>query len=83
MTRGIVEGQDVSYADLESQGFSQSFINDYMGLKRSLTPLAGVEADPNGIYTANQSGWYIGTQAPVSLWFNASAGSNTGWFKLV
>ena len=80
--QNFIEDLDISYADMEQQGFAQSFINDYQGFKQSMRALSGTDADPNGLYTANLTGWYVDTSTP-GLWFNPAPGARTGWIQLV
>lgn len=80
---GFIQDLDISYADMERQGFAQSFINDYQGFKQAMKVQTGTDADPNGLYVATISGYYVKTNAPTGLWFNPSPGADTGWIQLV
>lgn len=71
----------LSYADLERLGWPQFLIDDYLGRLRELTPQKGAESDPNGVYVANLNGLYIDTNLNV-IWFNPSAGEDTGWVQV-
>jgi len=85
MTQSFIEGRDISYADMERQGFDPSFIDDYQALKRELRPLVGNVTPPNTSIQSNLSGFYIYSDSPnpVELWFNPTAGVDTGWIQLV
>ena len=83
MTQQFTQDIEISYSDMEAEGFSLAFINDYQGFKQAIRPITGTEADPNNVFTANLSGYYVKTNAPTALWFNASPGSRTGWIQLV
>lgn len=80
--QNFIQDVDISYGDMEKQGFAQSFIDDYQGFKRSMRAQSGTDANPNGIYTATLSGFYVNTAAPA-LWFNPSPGARTGWIQLI
>jgi len=81
MTQQFDEQTDISYGDMEKQGFQQSFINDYQSLKRALRPLTGSVLPENNI-RSNLSGFYVRT-GTVQLWFNSTPGVNTGWVQIV
>lgn len=85
MTQSFIEGMELSYGDMEHQGFDPAFIEDYQALKRSFRPLVGDTTPPNGNFVANHSGFYIYSDSPnpVELWYNPSVGSKTGWIQLV
>ena len=81
MTQLIIDSLDLSYADLQKEGWSNALIDDYQGFKRSMIPQSGVEPNPNAIYVANRSGFYIDTLLEV-LWYNPTNGNQTGWIAL-
>ena len=81
MTQLIIDSMDLSYADLQKAGWSDYLIEDYQGFKRSMIPQTGVDPDPNTIYVANRSGFYVDTLLEV-LWFNPTNGAQTGWIAL-
>lgn len=77
----FIENPDISYADLEREGWSQALIDDYQAFKRLSVPQKGSESDPNGVYRANLNGMYVDTVTP-SLWYNPTNGADTGWIQL-
>jgi hypothetical protein len=78
-----IEDVDISYADMEKEGFSQTFINDYQAIKRTFEPIFDVIANPNNEITANRSRLYIDTNLK-RIWFNESgAGARTNWIQYV
>ncbi len=83
MTQQFIDGTDISYGEMERQGFDPSFIEDYQSLKREFRPLTGTITPPTSTLKANQSGLYIKVNAPAELWFNSTPGSDTGWIQLI
>lgn len=81
MTQLIIDSLDLSYSDLQREGWSDALIEDYQGFKRSMIPQTGVAPDPNGIYVANRSGLYVDTLLEV-LWFNPTNGNKAGWIAV-
>lgn len=77
----------------EQPGWSENFIEDYMGLKEDVSQLLEIVNDgllspqsgagsPEGVITANYSLMYVDLTGPNVLYFNPTFGANTGWVSV-
>ena len=83
----MIQDNLISYGDLERLGWPHFLIEDYLGLKREISPQHGEAADPNGVFVSNRSKFYVYIDPdsidPPGLWFNPVVGVDDGWIQIV